>query len=101
MRCSMPILFSCVSLLSRLVVHAHVKHESVEQTARYWVGQDKQRRYLWKRVGKRICLTRGQSQDGRIREVLHESSRSSMYKVYDNVIHKKKRRKLGCCELPA
>jgi hypothetical protein len=66
-----------------------VKHESLGLTARYWVGQNKQRRYMWKRVGKKLSLTRGRGQDGRIREVLQESSRSSMYKSiqYCNVIH--------------
>ncbi len=68
-----------------------MKNELLEQTARYWVGQDKQRRYIWKRDGKRLNLTRGRGQDGHIREVLHESSRSSMYKVYDNVICMKKK----------
>jgi hypothetical protein len=78
-----------------------VKHESLGQTARYWVGQGKQGRYIWKRNGKRFSLTRGRGHDGRIREVLQESSCSSMYKVYDNVIYMRKKEKLRCCELPA
>jgi hypothetical protein len=41
------------------------------------------------------------SHDKRIREVLQESSHSSMYKVYDNVIFVRKEKKLRCCELPA
>jgi hypothetical protein len=76
-----------------------VKHEFLEQTARYWLGQDKQRRYMWKRVGKRLSLTRGRGQDGRICKVPKENSHSSMYKIYNNVIHMKRRRKLGCCKL--
>jgi hypothetical protein len=64
-----------------------VKHELLGQTARYWVGQDKQGRYMWKRAGGRFSLTRGQGHDGRIREVLQDGSHSSMYKVYDNVIY--------------
>jgi hypothetical protein len=78
-----------------------VKHESLGQTERYWVGQDKQGRYMWKRAGKRFSLTRGRGQDGRIREVLQESSHSSMYKVYNNIIYVEKRRTLRCCVLPA
>jgi hypothetical protein len=34
------------------------------------VGQDKQRRYMRKRTGKRFSLTQGQGHDERIREVL-------------------------------
>jgi hypothetical protein len=45
---------------------------------------------FWKRVGKRLSLTPGQGQDGHIHEVLQEDSRSSMYKVYDNVIQMRK-----------
>jgi hypothetical protein len=41
------------------------------------------------------------SHDKRIRKVLQESSHSSMYKVYDNVIFVRKEKKLRCCELPA
>ncbi len=63
-----------------------MKHESLEQTARYWVGQDKQERYKWKKAGKRFSLTQEQDHDGRIHEVLQEDSRSSMYKVYDCII---------------
>ncbi len=66
-----------------------MKHESLEQTARYWVGQDKQGRYMWNRAGKRFSLARGRGHGRRIREVLQEDSRSSMYKVYDNVTYAK------------
>ncbi len=69
-----------------------MKLESLGQTARYWVGEDKQERYMWKRAGKRFSLTRGRGYDGRIREVLQESSRSSTYKVYANVICKKEKK---------
>ncbi len=62
-----------------------MKHESLEQTARYWVGQDKQGRYMWKRAGQRFSLTRERGHDRCIREVLQEDSRSSMYKVYDYI----------------
>ncbi len=65
------------------------------------MGQDKQGRYMWKRAGKKFSLTRGQGQDGRIREVLQENSPSSMYKVYDYVTCVKESRKLRCCVLPA
>jgi hypothetical protein len=62
---------------------AHVKHESLEQTPRYWVSQDKEGRYTWKRTGKRFSLPRGPGYDGHVREVLQEDSPSNMYKVYD------------------
>jgi hypothetical protein len=78
-----------------------MKIESLGQTARYWVGQDKQERYMWKRTGKRFSLTRARGHDGRIREVLQEDSCSIMYKVYDYVIYVTERRKPRCCELPA
>ncbi len=58
----------------------------MKQTARNWVGQDKQGRYMWKRTSKRFSLMRGQGHDGRICEVPQEDSPSSMYKGYDNVI---------------
>jgi hypothetical protein len=63
-----------------------VKHELLEQTARYWVGQDKQGRYMWKRSGQSFSLNRERGHDGCIREVLQEDSRSSMYKVNDYII---------------
>ncbi len=53
-------------------------HESLEQTARYWVGQDKQERYIWKGTSKRLSLTRERGHDGRIHEVPQEDSRSSL-----------------------
>jgi hypothetical protein len=94
MRCSIAILFTCVLVLSCLVARegAQVKHESMEQTAKYWVGQDEQGRYMWKRPGKRFSLTQGQGHDRHICEVLQEDSRSSMYKVYDYVICIRKKR---------
>jgi hypothetical protein len=74
-----------------------VKHESLEQTVRYWVGQDKQRRYLWKKTGKRFSLTRGRVL---IHEVLQKDSYSSMYKVYDYIIVLGRRR-IACRDLSA
>jgi hypothetical protein len=64
-----------------------VKHEPVGQTGRYWVGQDKQEWYMWKRANKRFSLTRGRGHDKRIREVLQEESRSSMYRIYDDITY--------------
>jgi hypothetical protein len=63
-----------------------VKHEWLEQTVRYQVGQDKQRRFMWKRISKRFSLTQGQGHDERIREVLQYDSRSSMYNLCDYII---------------
>jgi hypothetical protein len=73
-----------------------VKHETVGQTARYWVGQDKQEGYMWKRAGMRFSQIRGQGHVRRIREVLQEDSCLSMYRVYDNVTYAKKKRELKC-----
>jgi hypothetical protein len=58
-----------------------VKHESMEQTARYWVGQDKQERYMWKGTLKRFSLTQERGHDGRIREVLQEDAVSAIKKA--------------------
>jgi hypothetical protein len=67
---------------------AHVKHETLEQTARYWVGQDKQGRYMCKVAGKRFTLGHAEH----IHEVLQEDSRSNIYKVYDSVTYAKKKK---------
>jgi hypothetical protein len=56
---------------------------------------------MWKEVGKRLILTQGRGQDGRIRKVLQESGRSSMYKVYNNVIPRKEEGDwdvVSCCK---
>ncbi len=66
-----------------------MKYESLEQTARYWVGQDKQGRYMRRRTSRRFSLTPERGHEGRIREVLQEDSRSSMYKVYDYIVYVK------------
>ncbi len=58
-----------------------MKHESMEQTARYWVGQDKQERYMWKGTLKRFSLTQERGHDGRIREVLQEDAVSAIKKA--------------------
>ncbi len=47
-----------------------MKHEPLEQAARYWVGQSKQEIYLGKRTSKRLSLTLDQGHEGRIHEVL-------------------------------
>ncbi len=58
-----------------------LKHESLEQTARYWVGQSKQEIYSGMRTSKRLSLTLDRGHEGRIREVLKEDGRSSMYRI--------------------
>jgi hypothetical protein len=68
-----------------------VIYESLEQTTSYWVGEDKQRRYnmegSWQeaqsnpRTGPGLTYSQGASRD----------SRSSMYKVYTDVIHMKRK----------
>jgi hypothetical protein len=45
---------------------------------------------IWKRFGKRLSLTRGRGQDGHLRGASRDS-RSSMYKVYIDVIHMKRK----------
>jgi hypothetical protein len=83
-RCSIAILFTCMLVLAVQLARegAHVKHEMMGKTARYWVGQDKQEWYMWNRAGKRLSLIRGRGHDRCIREVLQEDSCSSMYRVY-------------------
>jgi hypothetical protein len=68
-----------------------VKYESLKQITSCWVGQDKQRRYnmveSWQdaqsnpRTRPGRTYSRGASRD----------SRSSMYKVYKNVVHMKRK----------
>jgi hypothetical protein len=89
MRCSIAVLFTCVLVLRCPLSRegACVKHESLEQTARYWVGQDKQEGICGREQAMQSNLRT--SHDRRICELLQESSRSSMYKVYDNVIYAK------------
>jgi hypothetical protein len=72
-----------------------VKLDPLEQTARNWVGQSKQGIYLGKRTNRRLSLSLEQGHEGRIREVIQEDGRSSMYKVitvcfcpYDRNCHK-------------
>ncbi len=55
---------------------------------------------MWKRTGKRFSLTRERSHNGRIREMLQEDSCSSMYKVYDYMIHVREK-KIELCKLLA
>jgi hypothetical protein len=41
------------------------------------------------RISKRFSLTQERGHEGHIRQVLHDDSRSGMYKVYDYVIYVK------------
>ncbi len=81
--CSAAVLFTCTLVLNRQLVRKglNVKHEPLEHTARYWVGQSKQEIYLGKRTSKRLSLTLDRGHEGRIREVLQEDGRSSMYEI--------------------
>ncbi len=58
-----------------------VKHELLEQTARYWVGQSKQEIYLGKRTSRRLSLTLDRGHEGRISEVPQEDGHSSIYRI--------------------
>ncbi len=68
-----------------------MKYESLRQTTSYWVGQDKQGRYnmegSWQetlsdpRTSPGWMYSRGASRD----------SRSSMYKVYTDVVQMKRK----------
>ncbi len=51
---------------------------------------------MWKRAGKGLSLIGGQGHDGRIHEMLQEDSRSSMYRVYDDITYAEKKRELRC-----
>ncbi len=80
--CSAKVLFTCVQVLGRQQAKKglSVKCATLEQTARYWVGQSKQE-YTWgKRSGKRFSLTLDRGHEGRIRKVLQEDSCSSIYR---------------------
>ncbi len=57
-----------------------VKLDPLEQTARYWVDQSKQRIYLGERNNRRLSLSLHRGHEGCIREVLQEDGHSSMYK---------------------
>ncbi len=76
-------LFTCTLVLSRQSVRKglSVKHEPLEQTARYWMDQSKQETYLGKTTSKRLSLTLDRGNEGRIREVLQEDDCSSMYRI--------------------
>ncbi len=93
----MVILFTCVLVLSRLFVKGGCTCETriIGTNSQILCGPRQTRKilYMWKRAGKRSSLAQGQDHDRHIREVLQENSRSSMYKVYDNVTFAKKRRK--------
>ncbi len=87
MRCSMSMLFTCVLVLSRQIVRGGCKCEKwiVGTNSKILGGPRQTGRYMWKRAGKRFSLTQRRGHDGRICEVLQESSRSRMYKVYHNI----------------
>jgi hypothetical protein len=48
MRCSTPVLFTCIAVSSHLVVKGGCtcENESLRRTTSYWVGQHKQERYI-------------------------------------------------------
>jgi hypothetical protein len=56
---------------------------------------------MLKGVGKRFSLIQGRGHDGSIRKVPKEDSRSSTYRVYDDVTYAKKKRELKCHVSPA
>jgi hypothetical protein len=55
---------------------------------------------MWKRAGKRSSLAWERGHEEPIREELQEDSRSSMYKVFENITYVKRRKKTECHELP-
>jgi hypothetical protein len=59
-----------------------VKLDSLEQTAKHWVGQSKQGVYLGKETIGRLSSSLDQGHEGRICEVLQEDGCSSMYKDF-------------------
>jgi hypothetical protein len=79
----MAVLFTCALVLSCLAGKGGCECETraVKHTARYWVGQNKQGRHLWKKASKRFSLSLTRGHAGRIREVLQADGRSSMYKA--------------------
>ncbi len=73
-RCSVAMLFTCTLVLSCPAGKGGFECETwvVEVTARYWVGQNIQEGYLWKRASKRFSIILDWGHAGRIREVLQE-----------------------------
>jgi hypothetical protein len=57
------------------------KHEPLEQIARHLVGQSKQEYTRGKRASKKLSLPLDRGHERRIREVLQEDGRSSMYRA--------------------
>jgi hypothetical protein len=88
----MAMLFTCTLVLSCPAGKEgglNVKHEPLEQTARYWVGQNEQGRHSWKKASKRFSPSLDRGYAGRIREVLQADGHSSMYftkLLYDYII---------------
>ncbi len=88
MRCSIPILFTCIAVISCPVVWegVHVKYEYLRQTTSYWVGQNEQGR----------CKMEGSWQETQTNprtrprwmylRIASRSSCSSMYKLYKSPI---------------
>ncbi len=77
-------LFTYIFVRSRPDSNEGVKCEidPLEQTARYWMGQDKQEPHLERETSRRLSLSLDQGHEGHIREVLREDGCSSMYKLY-------------------
>jgi hypothetical protein len=57
-----------------------VKPDPLEQTARYWMSHGKQEIHSERETRRRLSLSLDRGHEGRIREVLQEDGRSSMYK---------------------
>jgi hypothetical protein len=58
-----------------------VKSDPLEQTARYWMGQGKQKAHLEREASSRLSLSLDRGYEGRIREMLQEDGCSSMYEL--------------------
>jgi hypothetical protein len=58
-----------------------VKSDPLEQTARYWMGQDKQEAHLEWDTSRRVSLSLDQGHEEHIRQKLQEDGCSSMYIV--------------------
>ncbi len=79
---SAAMLFTCTQVRSRQLAMKGliVKLDPLEQTARYRVGQGKQKIYLGERTNRRLSLSLDRGHEGRIHKVLYENGCSSMYK---------------------
>jgi hypothetical protein len=100
-RCHAPILFTCIAVLSRLVVKggACVKYGILGRITSCWVGQDKQGRYNIEESWQRAQSNPRTRPEWTYLRGAAQVCIICTYCRY-NVAIRMKRKRLGCCELP-